>query len=164
MITRLNNQLTILTQPRHIDSISRRLKILLSDLDRASAAQHQTHRRQTSQTNAPPQPSPLHEQVLPLLSRLGPLLPHIPHILTRLRTLSALHSSATEFQSNLEDLEEEQKKTHNGLLELERAVKTVETSLNENREVVKNNVAGLEKRVNSLLERLDDLRDQDSTR
>lgn len=41
---------------------------------------------------------------------------------------------------------------------------TVETSLNENREVVKNNVAGLEKRVNSLLERLDDLRDQDSTR
>jgi len=84
--------------------------------------------------------------------------------LTRLRTLSALHSSATEFQSNLEDLEEEQKKTHNGLLELERAVNTVETSLNENREVVKNNVAGLEKRVNSLLERLDDLRDQDSTR
>ncbi|KAF8972943.1 Dynamitin-domain-containing protein [Flammula alnicola] len=157
LITRLNNQFTILTQPRHIDSISRRLKLLLSDLDRASAAQHQSHRRHPSQTNGPSQPPALQEQLFPLLSRLGPLLPHIPHILTRLRTLSALHSSAAEFQGTLEDLEEEQKKTRNGLLELEKAVGTVETSLNENREVVKNNVSGLEGRVNSLLGRLEDL-------
>lgn len=46
---------------------------------------------------------------------------------------------------------------HNSLLELESAVKTVERSLDENREVVKNNVSGLEKRVNALLERLEDL-------
>lgn len=157
MINRLNNQLTILTQPRHIDSISRRLKLLLSDLDRASAAQHQIHRRHPSQPNAPPPPPGLQEQIFPLLSRLGPLLPHIPHILTRLRTLSALHSSATEFHTTLEDLVEEQKKSRNALLELEKAVETVETSLNENREVVKNNVSGLEERVNSLLGRLEDL-------
>jgi len=100
---------------------------------------------------------PLQEQLLPLLSRLGPLIPHIPHILTRLRTLSALHSSATQFQTNLEDLEEEQKKIHNSLLELDAALTTVENSLDENRDVVKNNVAGLEKRVNGLLERLEDL-------
>ncbi len=159
LISRLNNQLTILTQPRHIDSISRRLKILLSDLDRASAAQHQANRRQASPSrgNGPVQQTPLQEQLFPLLSRLGPLISHIPHILTRLRTLSALHTSATQFQTNLEDLEEEQKKMYNSLLELESAVKTVERSLDENREVVKNNVAGLEKRVNALLERLEDL-------
>lgn len=46
---------------------------------------------------------------------------------------------------------------HNSLLELESAVKTVEKSLDENREVVKNNVTGLERCVNSLLERIDDL-------
>jgi nuclear migration protein JNM1 len=68
-----------------------------------------------------------------------------------------LHSSATQFQTNLEDLEEEQRKMHSSLLELESAVQTVEKSLDENREVVKNNVTGLERRVNSLLERLDDL-------
>lgn len=158
LITRLNNQFTILTQPRHIDSISRRLKLLLSDLDRASAAQHQVHRRLPSQPNGQPsQPPGLQEQLLPLLTRLSPLLPHIPHILARLRTLSALHSSAADFQTTLEDLEEEQKKTRNGLLELEKAIHTVETSLNENRDVVKNNVTGLEGRVNLLLGRLDDL-------
>jgi len=46
---------------------------------------------------------------------------------------------------------------HNSLLELEVALTTVEKSLDENREVVKNNVAGLEKRVNGVLERLEDL-------
>jgi nuclear migration protein JNM1 len=71
--------------------------------------------------------------------------------------LSALHSSATQFQTNLEDLEEEQRKMHNSLMELESALATVEKSLDDNREVVKNNVAGLEKRVNGLLERLEDL-------
>ncbi|GJE96752.1 dynamitin-domain-containing protein [Phanerochaete sordida] len=38
LLTRLNTQLTLLSQPRHIDNISRRLKLLLSDLDRLSAA------------------------------------------------------------------------------------------------------------------------------
>lgn len=36
-MTRLNTQLTLLAQPRHIDNISRRLKLLLTDLDRLSA-------------------------------------------------------------------------------------------------------------------------------
>ena len=132
---------------------------MLSDLDRATAAQHQANRRQPSpsQANGPSRVPPLHEQLFPLLSRLGPLIPHIPNILTRLRTLSALHSSATQFQTDLEDLEEEQRKMHNSLLELEAALTTVEQSLDENREVVRNNVAGLEKRVNGLLERLEDL-------
>jgi len=158
LVMRLSNQLTILTQPRHIDSISRRLKLLLSDLDRTSAAQSQSHKRHPSQTNGTSQTPSLQEQLFPILLRLGPLLPHIPHILTRLRTLSNLHSSATAFQSTLEDLEEEQKKLLSGLLELEKAIETVEVSLKENREVVKNNVAGLEGRVNSLLSRLEDLR------
>ena len=151
---RLSNQLTILTQPRHIDSISRRLKLLLSDLERTSAAQNQAHKRHPSQPNGASQASSIQEQLFPILLRLGPLLPQIPHILTRLRTLSNLHSSATAFQSTLEDLEEEQKKLRSTLLELEKAVETVELSLKDNREVVKNNVAGLEGRVNALLSRL----------
>ncbi|GLB37245.1 putative dynamitin [Lyophyllum shimeji] len=155
-ISRLNAQLTLLTQPRHIDSISRRLKLLLSDLDRASA-QHHSHRRHPSQPNSAPQTSQIQEQLLPLLHRLGPSLPHIPHILTRLRTLAALHTSAAEFQETLESLEREQQKMHEALTELEGAVKTVESSLDENRTVVKGNVAGLESRVDSLLGRLEEL-------
>ncbi|KAF9467253.1 Dynamitin-domain-containing protein [Collybia nuda] len=156
LITRLNTQLTLLTQPRHIDSISRRLKLLLSDLDRASV-QHHSHRRHPSQPAAPSSSSQMQEQILPLLSRLGPSLPHIPHILARLRTLSSLHTSAAEFQGTLEGLEQEQLKMREALNELEGAVETVEKSLEDNRGVIKGNVAGLESRVEALLERLEQL-------
>ncbi|KAJ7622826.1 Dynamitin-domain-containing protein [Mycena polygramma] len=155
LVTRLGAQLTLLTQPRHIDSISRRLKLLLSDLDRAAASQH-SHRRHPSQSNGAP-PSQIQEQVLPLLSRLGPSLPHIPHILTRLRTLSALHTSAAQFASTLEGLEEDHRKMREALGELDSAVKTIEQSLEENRAVVKGNVGGLEARVDTLLKRVDEL-------
>jgi nuclear migration protein JNM1 len=162
LITRLNTQLTLLTQPRHIDSISRRLKLLLTDLDRASASQQHAshHRRQNSQSStagASPANSVVQEQLLPLLTRLGPSLPQIPHILTRLRTLSALHTSAAEFQGTLESLEEEQRKMREALEELNGAVKTVEGSLDENQGLVKGNVSGLEERVEGLLRRLEEL-------
>ncbi len=142
-VARLNAQLTILTQPRHIDSVSRRLKLLLSDLDRASASQQHGHRRNPSQPSASG-PSPnVQEQLLPLLSRLSPLLPQIPHILTRLRTLSSLHTSAGEFQSMLSSLEADQQGMHKSLDDLEEAMQTVEKSLEANQKVVRGNVAGL---------------------
>ncbi|KIM92067.1 hypothetical protein PILCRDRAFT_195 [Piloderma croceum F 1598] len=160
LITRLNTQLTLLTQPRHVDSISRRLKLLLTDLDRTSASQQHAshHRRQNSQSSsaaAPPANSAVQEQLLPLLTRLGPSLPQIPHILTRLRTLSSLHTAAAEFQGTLEGLEEEQKKMREALEELNGAVKTVERSLDENQGLVKGNVGGLEERIDGLLRRLE---------
>lgn len=159
MVTKLNSQLALLTQPRHLDSISRRLKLLLSDLDRASVAQQQ-HRRQSSQGNAGDSDSTAatHEQLLLIVNRIAPSLPQIPHILTRLRTLSTLHSAAGEFQDTLKDLEQEQRKVHAALQELQRAVETVEGSLESNKNVVKGNVQGLDGRVNDLLKRLEDVR------
>ncbi|KAL0956094.1 hypothetical protein HGRIS_002263 [Hohenbuehelia grisea] len=156
LITRLTTQLTLLTQPRHIDSISRRLKLLLSDLDRASASQQHGHRRNPSQPNAAAT-SQTQDQVLPLLDRLGPSLPQIPHILTRLRTLSTLHTAAAEFHGTLESLEDEQKTARKALDELEVAVGTVEESMEANQTVVKGNVSSLESRVEELLVRLEEL-------
>ncbi|KAI6026343.1 Dynamitin-domain-containing protein [Pisolithus microcarpus] len=143
MLMRLNNQLTLLTQPRHIDSVSRRLKLLLSDLERASTNQAQKRQNNMGQQDTQPGSTPAQDAVLPLLSRLAPSLPHIPHILTRLRTLSALHGSAAEFQSTVGALEEEQKR--------------VEGSLEANRNTVAGNVGNLEERVDNLLNRLESL-------
>lgn len=97
-----------------------------------------------------------------MLTRLAPTLPHIPHLLTRLRTLSALHTSAAEFQNTLEGLEEDQKKTRDSLLDLDKALESVEASLDENRGVVKSNVGALEERVEGLLMRIDELSKGDS--
>ncbi|KZT68312.1 hypothetical protein DAEQUDRAFT_728127 [Daedalea quercina L-15889] len=175
MLTRLNAQLTLLTQPRHVDSVSRRLKLLLSDLERVSSASahpHGSQRRQSSHHapspasphptaaggSAPTIPAALYDQLTPILTRLAPLLPHIPHVLTRLRTLSALHTSAAGFQTTLESLEEEQKKVRAVLEELERAVNGVENSMKENEEVIKKNVKELDDRVEDVGRRVDELR------
>lgn len=148
LITRLNAQLTLLAQPRHIDSISRRLKLLLSDLDRSA----HTHGRKGVVAS-----EPTHQQLLPVLNRLAASVPQIPHILTRLKTLSALHASAADFEQSLRTLEEDQKRSHSALAELDGALKHVETSLEENREVVKTNVEGLESRINALFARLESI-------
>ncbi|KAL4074274.1 Dynamitin-domain-containing protein [Scleroderma yunnanense] len=156
MLMRLNNQLTLLTQPRHIDSVSRRLKLLLSDLERVSTSQAQKRQSGTSLGTASGG-TPAQDAVLPLISRLAPSLPQIPHILTRLRTLSALHGSAAEFQSTISSLEEEQKRTREALEALKAAVENVEGSLEANRSTVAGNVSNLEERVVKVLDRLEEL-------
>jgi nuclear migration protein JNM1 len=125
MLTRLNNQLTILTQPRTIDSISRRLKLLLTDLDRIAAANSSGASSgagaggQEKAVNAgggaggtatggtgggAGGASTIQEQLAPILQRLAPHLPTLPHILARLRTLSSLHAAASDFQRGMEQV------------------------------------------------------------
>lgn len=129
MLTRLGAQLTILTQPRTIDSISRRLKLLLTDLDRvatqnaaaAAAAPHgpqgSGHNRGASMSGPISVPtagsagtagglhgSAIQDQLTPILQRLAPHLPTLPHILARLRTLSSLHAAAADFQRGMEQV------------------------------------------------------------
>ncbi|THH07761.1 hypothetical protein EW145_g3162 [Phellinidium pouzarii] len=162
MLTKLNTQLTILTQPRHLDSISRRLKLLISDLDRLMAAQHtqaggRRPNQQSAHAPAVGAPSSLQEQLLPLLARLAPHLPHLPHLLTRMRTLSGLHAAAADVQGALGTLEAEQRRTHGRLDVLSTAVEGVEKSLEENAQVVRGNVGGLEERIEMLVSRLDAL-------
>lgn len=158
LLTRLSTQLNVLTQPRHLDNISRRLKLLLTDLDRLSASnKHQRQLSTADSSTAAAAPSAIQDQLAPLLTRLVPMLPHIPHILARLRTLSALHTSAADFSRTLDGLEEDQRRVRDLLGELERAVASVEGSLKENGEVVKKNVTGLEERISQLTERLDGL-------
>ncbi|KAH9998502.1 Dynamitin-domain-containing protein [Russula compacta] len=162
LLTRLNTQLTVLAQPRHLDNISRRLKLLLSDLDRLAAA-NQQHRRNAGaegdgSTTAPATlPASLQEQLAPALTRLVPALPQIPHILARLRTLATLHASAAQFGNTLSALEEEQRQSREALDALNQAIEGVEGSLAENGRVVKGNVTGLEERIDALTNRLDAL-------
>ncbi|KAI0276593.1 Dynamitin-domain-containing protein [Russula aff. rugulosa BPL654] len=165
LLTRLNTQLTVLAQPRHLDNISRRLKLLLSDLDRMATA-NQQHRRSTaaaaegdsSTTTAPANlPASLQEQLAPALARLVPALPQIPHILARLRTLASLHTSAAQFGNTMSALEEEQRQSREALDALNQAIEGVEGSLAENARVVKGNVTGLEERIDALTKRLEAL-------
>ena len=54
-------------------------------------------------------------------------------------------------------MEEEQKRVRAALEELEKAVETVENSLEENGRLTAANVSGLETRVESLVKRMDNM-------
>ncbi|KAF8335839.1 uncharacterized protein EI90DRAFT_3152840 [Cantharellus anzutake] len=163
-IARLSNVLTLLTQPRHIDSISRRLKLLQTDLERysSSSAKRQANGTPAGQTTGPsttPQPGSgaaanAPNDIAVILSRLSPALPTIPHLLTRLRTLSTLHASASGFASSLTSLEEEQKQAQAILGDLEAAVNSLEQSFLVNAERVEGNLKGLSERLEAVQTRL----------
>ncbi|SRR5258708_3959096 len=160
-ITRLSNVLTLLTQPRHVDSVSRRLKLLQTDLERYSnsnAKRQSTPAGQTAGSSAS-QPGTgstgnSSNDLAIVLSRLSPALPTIPHLLTRLRTLSTLHASASGFASSLATLEEEQKRTQASLEDLEAAITGLEKSFLVNVERVEGNLKGLSERLEAVQMRL----------
>lgn len=161
-IARLSNILTLLTQPRQIDAISRRLKLLQTDLERYSAAQ--TRRQQqgaqagTSSSAAGSHPTPssnlASSDIALILQRLSPALPTIPHLLTRLRTLSTLHASASGFASGLAELEEEQRKTRASLDEINRAIEVLENTFAANSHTMSGNLEGLQARLEDVQARL----------
>jgi nuclear migration protein JNM1 len=145
-LTRISTLLTLLTQPRHIDSISRRLKLLLTDLERYNAS---------AGPSVPGAPlPPALAELAPLLQRLAPHVTTIPAVLARLRTLSKLHASAAGFGDAVNGLEEDQRRLRAGLADLEVAVQGLEGSINENSGTITSNVEGLETRIASLEARL----------
>ncbi|KIO20564.1 hypothetical protein M407DRAFT_220326 [Tulasnella calospora MUT 4182] len=160
-INRMSNQLALLTQPRHIDSISRRIKVLVADLERQQAitkrapnAAGGSSKDQKEAGSTSSAPAALPPDLAPILQRLSPLLPTIPHLLQRLRTLSTLHTSASSFASTLAALEDEQKKVHGSLAELDESVTEVEKSIAENVSRVEGNLKGMEARLDDLMGRL----------
>ncbi|KAG8696115.1 hypothetical protein FRC09_008725, partial [Ceratobasidium sp. 395] len=150
-LARISTLLTLLTQPRHIDSISRRLKLLLTDLERYNASAGPS-----ASSGSAPIPPALAE-LAPLLQRLAPHVTTIPAVLARLRTLSSLHAAAAGFGDAVSGLEEDQRRTRAGLAELEEAVRGLEGSIGENEGTIRGNVEGLETRIASLEERLSGL-------
>ncbi|KAG8900465.1 hypothetical protein FRB99_006034 [Tulasnella sp. 403] len=154
-VNRLSNQLHLLTQPRHIDSISRRLKLLLADLERYQTVTKRPAAKELKDgTSSTTQGSNLLPDLAPILQRLSPLLPTIPHLLQRLRTLSTLHASTSSFAATLTTLEEEQRKVRSSMGELGEAIGGVEKSINDNLARVEGNLKGMESRLDDVMARL----------
>lgn len=187
-LARLEHQLHLLTQPRHLDTISRRVKTLVTDLERVHEA-----RRKIGDTRPlnvalssgitistgqpgllpPSTPGSTSNQALPgatntetqlppdalqkidalfnILPRIDPLLPLAPHLLTRLRSLATLHESSSTFADDLKDGQ----KFVEGLKESESFLKQLldglQESLASNQEVMKNNLEGLQGRIDQVL-------------
>ncbi|KAK8865614.1 hypothetical protein IAR55_000758 [Kwoniella newhampshirensis] len=158
--------LALLTQPRHLDAISRRVKLLLVDLDRAAsssasrrplAAVAGQHEKGSSEVVLTPTEYDSLQSLFNLLPRLDPLLPILPPLLARLRSLSGLHAEASDISEGLRKLQSKDKKGIEEVKEMEEVVRSVQGGLGEAAQGIKKNWEGLEGRLSGLEKRLKDL-------
>lgn len=195
-LERLETLLTLLTQPRHLDTISRRIKVLVVDLERLhesrkklgdtrplnlavfSGASTGTGGGITvvssgggegkkvmasglgsvggggGEEGISPEALSKITALYHLLPRIDPLLPLTPRLLTRLRSLSTLHSSAQEFSTTLSTLQEKVISLGESGLEMRGVLERLEGNLAENEKLVQGNLGGLEERIRAVGERL----------
>ncbi|RSH86174.1 uncharacterized protein EHS24_004405 [Apiotrichum porosum] len=164
-VSRMDHLLNVLTQPRHLDSIARRVKLLLVDLDRASTAVRRGGNSGvgSSSERAAGGLSPADQEALHglfrLLPRLDPLIPVVPPLLARLRSLSGLHAEALGIaadlrilQSNDRNITEEERELQSIVSGVQQGVTEAATSISKNWESIQGRINQLEQRLQVLVD------------
>ncbi|WVR05591.1 hypothetical protein IAU60_002610 [Kwoniella sp. DSM 27419] len=159
MLKRHHHLLTLLSQPRQLDAISRRIKLLLVDLDRATAASRRGAKGQAqpeagADLNLTEGEYDSLQSLFAILPRLDPLLPIVSPLLARLRSLSELHAQASDVVDSLRRLQADDKRSTEEAKELSEVVAKIQSGLDEATGAIAKNWAGVEDRFRSLDERL----------
>lgn len=144
---------SLLINPRTLDAASRKIKLLLADLQRASVAAG----KQPMPTATHPDEEEKIQQLYALLPRLDPLLPLLPPLLTRLRGLAPLHANASAAQETISTIERDAARAERREEEVRGVLERVEKRLGENARMVEGNWASLEARLGDLQARLERL-------
>ncbi|CCO36862.1 dynactin 2 [Rhizoctonia solani AG-1 IB] len=145
-LTRISTLLTLLAQPRHIDSISRRLKLLLTDLERYNAS------GSASGPGAPLSPCSGRTCASPTTPRTT----HhdYPRCSSPLTNFERAPRVSRRLWGCCQRSGGRSTQAAGGLAELEEAVEGLEGSISDNSGTITRNVEGLEARIASLEERL----------
>lgn len=178
-LDRLSHQLGLLSQPRHLDTLSRRIKTLVSDLERI----HETRRKlgdttplhlalssgltvstgkaddddptpQESGKDLPPDILPRLHALFTLLPRLQALMPLTPGLLLRLRSLAELHTSATGFNDTLKQVQDAAANVESSQTSLDTVLQNVQTSLQQNQDAMEANLGSIDQRIEALQQRI----------
>jgi len=166
-LAKTDHLLSLLTQPRHLDAISRRVKLLLVDLDRAATARR-TVPGQTPNLSSSPEKQPTSislsameynqlQTLFNVLPRIDPLLPILDPLLTRLKSLQSLHAESGEVADGLRKLQSTQKGNEEERSELKEVVENVQKGIEEAVGGIEKNWKSLESRLEALDKRIKDL-------
>ncbi|CDW95437.1 hypothetical protein [Sporisorium scitamineum] len=160
-LSRLEHQLSILSQPRHLDAISRRVKVLVTEMDRVhdvrrklATAEPVSAGSASTGTLTATELAQL-QQLFNVSTRLEPLLPVIPSVLTRLQTLAELHSSAAHFGNVLDELQESSSERQMQEQEMEQLLRKIEANMDETGKKVEANLESLQSRIEDVAARLE---------
>jgi nuclear migration protein JNM1 len=155
--------LNMLSQPDQLDSVSRRIKAVLADLDKTAApaaksggiqANGRANSKEGSDFKLEPTDAQKIDTLYACLPRIEPLLPLVPPLLTRLRSLAALHAGASTFQSTLAKLEIETANMKETDVDVKEVLDRLDEGITKQAEVMKGNWTSLNERLEQLNERV----------
>jgi nuclear migration protein JNM1 len=161
-LAKLEQIVAVLSQPRQIEAVSRRVKLLLADLDKAAQTSAAAAKRGQAAGATAETPSILStsekdkiDALFSLLPRIDPILPIVSPLLVRLRSLARLHASAAGFDATLRRLEAQMDGMDGS--EVEEVMKRVEEGLKQQGEAVRSNWKNLDERLADVERRFRDL-------
>nr|CAG8629722.1 11046_t:CDS:10 [Entrophospora candida] len=132
-IDKLDQHMQILAQPRHLESISRKAKTLVGELEKVNELKNKE------------------------LSNVDPLMSIAPALVNRLKSLQQLHQEASVFSETIKMLTSEQNKISEELKSLDGVAEKLEKSFEINDKAIQQNIDVVDSRVTDLAGRLDKL-------
>ncbi|KAG9290543.1 hypothetical protein G9A89_020913 [Geosiphon pyriformis] len=155
-VEKLEQHMELLTQPRHLEAVSRKVKTLTTELEKVNDLKNK------ELSNGGVIPFETEEKInylFNLLDKVDPLMSVAPALVNRLKSLQQLHSEAAVFSDTIKMLAGEQGKIGDELRSLNDVAGKLEKSFEINDAAINRNVEVVDQRVTELAQRLDKLLD-----
>ncbi|KAF9993480.1 Dynactin subunit 2, partial [Modicella reniformis] len=105
-VEKLEQNVTVLVQPRQLEQLARRLKVVIGDMERVQELQA----RESSAAGISPETENKINTLFELSDKIDPLVSLAPVLVTRLKGLKNLHAEAAVFSDSIKMIANEQTK------------------------------------------------------
>ncbi|CAO3691610.1 unnamed protein product [Umbelopsis ramanniana] len=169
LVSKLEKQMTVLSQPRHLDMISRRVKLVNTELDKLNElkngkgdagnnSNYGNNNQKNGEANAVPDATDDKINALfDIMKKAEPMLNITPAVLTRLKALQGLHTESATFSESIKMISEEQAKITDELENLGGVSNKLQKSFQENDANIQANMQIMDDRMTELLRRINNL-------
>ncbi|KAJ2908488.1 hypothetical protein GGI21_002836 [Coemansia aciculifera] len=164
-VSRLSQQMDVLSDPQRIDGIQRRIKQVLVDMDRLDMATTQAARAVESTADAKgpvapridPATAKRIDELYEKLTAVDSLIELAPATARRLQSLATLHAEASEVVNRVGRIEREQEGAHEEINTMKEIADSLTTAIGDNSATLTENMRTLDSRIFALSSRLDKL-------
>ncbi|KAJ1979764.1 hypothetical protein H4R35_001388 [Dimargaris xerosporica] len=163
----LEAKISILAQPRHLESLSRRAKTLTQEFDALTAARDKS--QQAAMANATAGETTtignaIDDEALDkinhlfnLVGKIDPLVETTPTLVTRLQSLQSLHREATLYTQTLRQCSADQTRIGDEMNTLRDIATQLQGNIKDNTATIEANMASLDQRIEALAQRMANL-------
>ncbi|CAG8541869.1 16677_t:CDS:2 [Dentiscutata heterogama] len=146
-VDKLDQHMQLLAQTRHLESVSRKAKTLVGELEKVNELKSKEF------MNGAVIDFDTKERVY----KVDPLISIAPALVNRLKSLQQLHQEAAVFSDTIKMISDEQNKIRDELKSLNEVSENLDKSFKVNEDSIQQNISIMDARVNDLAKRLEKL-------